>query len=178
MLLRQALRAVGFDVISKDGKFIIQQGGAKVSPADERELAWSVAEQVFWEDAMRHGLFLFCCQQGEIVQVFDLANTLEVLPRAIFEEEQPTQENTRQFSAEVAGILCDSGVLLKLGSGSVIGWLPSRNIAFCVIDGEPSLYAAASQTDAVFLFESGVIIRRQELFRAAASMKPSDQFKG
>jgi len=69
-------------------------------------------------------------------------------------------------------------VLLKLGSGSVIGWLPTRNIAFCVIDGEPSLYAAASQTDAVFLYESGVIIRRQELFRAAASMTPRDQTKG
>lgn len=178
MLLRQALRAVGFDVIAKDGKFIIQQGGAKVSPADDGELAWSVTEQVFWEGAMRHGLFLFCCQQGEIVQVFDLANTLEVLPRAVFEEERPTPENTMLFSAEVAGVLCESGVLLKPVSGSVIGWLPSRNIAFCIVDGEQSLYAAESQVDAVFLFESGVIIRRQELFRAAASMKPRDQTKG
>lgn len=160
MLVKQALRAVGFSVIRAD----VHNGDSPITPLSPNAADWSVSESVLWEGEMRYGLFLICHQQGVAAQVFDLANSLTALPASQFQE--------ISFAPEKAWIFGKGGLnsdcsLLELSDGALIGWNPLQKRAVCLIRGNPVWYSATSVRDAAFMYQSGMVQRCQDIQEAS-----------
>lgn len=171
-MIREFLQSVGFNLVSGGNGEIVCQGKCLVAPATSQLDAWSVTEHVFWAGRRRAGFFLVATIGTDVVQVFDLANDLRLLPAVLFHAVGMTPENLAAFGQGVQRRLA-SGQLYEYPTG-LLGWLPAEQMAVTLVMNRPVWFSAQSPEDAIYTVVSGELQRREEIEWAALQMKPRD----
>ena len=174
MLVREALRLVGFEIVESQGECKISRGRAVVEPLYDEESFWSVAESVLWAGEMRYGLFLICHQDEAPAQVFDLANTLRLLPRADYRPVVLSAEQQALFGQEVVKKILSGGAFVVIDE-HIVGFHPGIQIGVCLIRSTPVWFSASSLSDAVYQFRVGAVSRCYDLFVSGSVVLKSDK---